>query len=176
MPFSNTDVDIASLPAAEQTELHPIHPTYRTLLRIEWAITAGVLAIVTAALLFFLPTLRQANWWIIPVGAYGLLVTFYLLAVERSFRYKAYAVREQDIMYRHGWIVRSLKICPFNRIQNCSVNTGPLERKFGLASLTLFTAGSQGADLRIPGLLQEEADRLRHFVLTKINTEHGPAH
>jgi hypothetical protein len=46
-----------------------------------------------------------------------------------------------------------------------------LERKFGLASLTIYTAGTEGADMRIPGLEQIEAERLRHFILSKIHSE-----
>jgi membrane protein YdbS with pleckstrin-like domain len=95
----------------------------------------------------------------------------YLLLIEKRFPHMAYAVRDHDILYQSGWIVRTLKACPFNRVQNCSVRSGPLERQASLATLVLFTAGSEGADLRIPGLLQEEAESLRQFILTKIHRE-----
>ncbi len=81
----------------------------------------------------------------------------------------AFAVRDHDVIFQKGWLIRSIKICPFNRIQNCSIQSGPLERKWGLASLTLYTAGSTGADMRIPGLKQDEAERLRQYILSKIN-------
>ena len=74
-------------------------------------------------------------------------------------------------MHQRGWLIRRLKICPFNRIQNCSLQSGPLERKYGLASLIIYTAGTTGADMRISGLLQEEADKLRHFILSTIHSE-----
>ena len=105
---------------------------------------------------------------LLPAGVV-LFLTFYYFLQEKTFPYRAYAVREQDVLYQKGWIIRSLKVCPFNRIQNCSVQSGPLERRFGLASLTLFTAGSSGADLRIHGLTQTEADNLRQFILSRIH-------
>ncbi|MEJ7911605.1 MAG: PH domain-containing protein [Chitinophagaceae bacterium] len=81
----------------------------------------------------------------------------------------AYALREHDVIYQKGWLVKSTKVCPFNRVQNCSIQSGPLERRWGLASLVLYTAGSEGADMRIPGLLQNDAESLRQFILSKIN-------
>jgi uncharacterized protein len=171
MTFTNPDVDIDQLPAAESVTLQPVHPRYRGLLRIEWALTAVVLAAIAAALIYFMPALRASYAWGFIAAAAGLLIGFYLLMVEKAFPYMAYAVRDHDILYQSGWIVRTLRVCPFNRVQNCSVRSGPLERKAALATLVLYTAGSEGADLRIPGLLQEEADRLRQFILAKIHTE-----
>lgn len=45
-------------------------------------------------------------------------------------------------------------------MQLIEVTSGPLERRFGLASVQLHTAAA-ARDARIPGLLPEEATRLR---------------
>lgn len=171
MTFTNPEVDIAALPAAESVELQPVHRRYLGLLRIEWAITAFILAAIAAALIYFIPSLRETGAWALVAAAALLLAGFYLLMIEKAFPRMGYAVREHDVLYQSGWIVRTLRACPFNRVQNCSVRSGPLERKAGLATLVLFTAGSAGADLQIPGLPQEEADRLRQFILAKIHPE-----
>lgn len=171
MIFSNPDIDLASLPAAESVDLQPLERKYLKLLRLEWAFTAVVLAAIAAGLIYFLPALRTSYAWTLVAGAALLLMGVYRLMLEKAFPYMAYAVRDHDILYQSGWIVRSLRACPYNRVQNCSVRSGPLERRASLATLVLFTAGSEGADLRIPGLQQEEADRLRQFILTKINQE-----
>ena len=91
--------------------------------------------------------------------------------MQRSFPFLTYAVREKDVIHQRGWLIRTIKVCPFNRIQNCTVRSGPLERKYHLASLIIYTAGSGGADMRISGLLQEEADKLRYYILEKIHAE-----
>ena len=83
----------------------------------------------------------------------------------------AYAIREHDILYRHGWIVQRVIACPFNRIQHCSADAGLLDRKFRLSALTLFTAGASGADLRIYGLKEEMAQALRDFIMNKIKSD-----
>lgn len=170
MTFTNPEVDLPALPAAEDVTLQPVHRRYLRLMRIEWAVTALVLAAIAAALIYFLPTLRTSWTWIGVAGPAVLLIGFYGLMVEMSFPRMGYAVREHDVLFQSGWIVRTLRVCPFNRVQNCSVRSGPLERKAGLATLVLYTAGSGGADLRIPGLPQEEADRLRQFILSKIHS------
>ncbi len=49
---------------------------------------------------------------------------------------------------------------PYGRLQLAQVEAGPLQRAFGLATVTLVTASAQ-SDARIPGLPAAEAQRLR---------------
>ena len=171
MPFINSPVDTETLPMAEAVPLQPIHPNYKKILVTECILTTLVLAAVAIALILFIPLLRNSYGWMIIAGISLLISAFYFYSITQSFPVLAYAVRDRDVVYRKGWIIRTIKICPFNRVQNCSVQSGPLERRYGLASLIIYTAGSNGADMRIPGLLQEEADRLRYFILGKIHSE-----
>lgn len=169
MLFTNSEIDISSLPAAENAELKPINKKYLTLLRIEWLITSLVLGAIAIALITLIPHIRNYYWWLIIAAGVLFIVALYFFVQEKSFPFISYSVRDHDVIFRRGWLVRTTKVCPYNRIQNCSLHTGPLERKFGLASLTLFTAGSDGADLKIPGLTQDEAETLRQFILSKLN-------
>ena len=171
MPFINSAIDPATLPRAEALELQPVQQRYLRVLRIRLFITALVLALIAAALLYFIPKLRQPVGYSAMIGGWMLICGLYALGIEKGFPYKAYAVREKDVLFQKGCIFRSLTICPFNRIQNCSLQSGPIERQHGLASLVIYTAGSEGADLTIPGLLSEEADRLRQFILAQIHRE-----
>ncbi len=169
MSFINTEVELSHLPVAEEVILQPINKTYLELLRIEWLISSLFISVVVLALIIFIPELRLSGWWLLLAGGGVAAILSYFLLQEKSFPYQAFAVREHDVIYRKGWFVQSTKICPFNRVQNCSIQSGVLERKWGLASLILYTAGSEGADMRIPGLLQTEAEQLRQFILSKIN-------
>ena len=171
MSFINAEVDIDSLPAAEEVFLIPGHKNYIRILRIEWLITAIFLIAVGAALIIFIPELHDTKWWMLVVLIILVLLGPYLLFQEKSLPYKGHAVRERDVISQKGWLVRSTKVCPFNRVQNCSITSGPLERKYGLATLTLYTAGTEGADMRIHGLEKEEAENLRQFILIKIDEE-----
>ncbi len=172
MQFLNTEIDPATLPLAEAVDLKPIERSYLKILRIEWLIFVVFLAAVLAAAIYFITDLRRENVWMLILAAFLVMVSLYRISLEKGFPYRAYMVRDHDIMYQRGWIVRTVKICPFNRILNCSIHAGPFERKFGLSTLALFTAGSTGADLRIAGLKTEEAESIRKFVLSRINEEY----
>jgi membrane protein YdbS with pleckstrin-like domain len=100
-----------------------------------------------------------------------LLIFVHWFYLYKSFPLAGYALREKDVVYKRGWVIQSLRICPFNRIQNCTVQSGPIERRYGLASVIVYTAGSAGADMKIHGLKSEEADRLRQFILQQIHKE-----
>jgi membrane protein YdbS with pleckstrin-like domain len=169
MSFINSSIDITSLPAAEAITLKPVDHSYLKLLRIEWLITSAFLSVVVVAVIVFIPGVQISFWWWVLVVASLLIILPYYFLQEKSFPYKSFAVREHDVIYQKGWLVRTTKICPFNRIQNCSIGSGPLERKFQLASLTLYTAGAEGADMRIPGLRVDEAEQLRQYILSRIN-------
>ncbi|GAA1788043.1 PH domain-containing protein [Planosporangium flavigriseum] len=80
--------------------------------------------------------------------------------VARSVRTWRYAERDDDLLVRHGLFLRRLSIVPYARMQFVDVTAGPLERLFGLATVTMHTAAA-ASDARIPGLPSVEAARLR---------------
>ncbi|HEY0677332.1 MAG TPA: PH domain-containing protein [Chitinophagaceae bacterium] len=171
MEFSNPAIDLALLPKAEEITLKPVERSYLNVLRLEWLITAIVVLVVGGLLVFFIKRLHQPFIIGLAAGVWLLITIFSYWVMNRSFKRKAYAIRDKDVLYQTGWIVRRLQICPFNRIQHCSVHSGPLERQFGLAALSLFTAGSEGSDMKIPGLTEESAASIREFIMQKIRTD-----
>lgn len=171
MQFTNAAIDQESLPRIEDVPLTPVQRSYLTVLRIEWLLTSIILLLIATILVYFIPALQQLLGFSIITASALIIVAFYRFMLEKNFPFHAYAIREKDVISQRGWIMRTVKISPNNRIQNCSVQSGPLERKYGLASLIIYTAGSDQADMRIPGLMQEEAERLRHYILQKIHAE-----
>jgi hypothetical protein len=64
------------------------------------------------------------------------------------------------------------------RIQHVDIDIGPVDRAFGLASLSLFTAGTVSAVGRIPGLPPDAAETLRETLLaqeTAVLADEAPA-
>jgi len=82
------------------------------------------------------------------------------VVVVRSVRSWGYAERDEDLLVRHGLLVRRLSIVPYARMQFVDVTAGPVERMLGLATVTLHTAAA-ASDARVPGLAGPEAARLR---------------
>jgi len=68
-------------------------------------------------------------------------------------------------------LYRSLVAVPYGRMQLVEVGSGPLERAFKLATVTLKTASPE-TGATIPGLAPEEAARLRDR-LTKLGEAHA---
>ena len=120
-------------------------------------LTLWVLASVVAATVAALLT----SAWLFLV-AFAALVLGGLRAVfmRRSVRAWGYAERAEDLLVRHGLLVRRLSIVPYARMQFVDVTAGPLERAAGLATVTLHTAAA-ASDASVPGLEAAEATRLR---------------
>lgn len=171
MEFLNEPVHIEKLPKAEEVPFTPVEHAYLQVLRWQWAITLFILLAAFSALLFFVKSLHRPVI-IVSVAAGWLLLTvgWYLLQ-QMAFKIRGYAVRERDVLYKSGLIFRTIHVSPFNRIQHCTVTAGPLDRKYGLATLVLYTAGANAADLHIPGLKETHAHTLKEWITKKIADE-----
>ena len=88
------------------------------------------------------------------------LVVLQLVAVERRFHAWGYAEREDDLLVRRGVLLQRTSVVPYGRMQYVDVTAGPLDRRYGLATVTLHTAAA-ATDASVPGLRTQEAARLR---------------
>ena len=103
-----------------------------------------------------------ARHWLWPAGM-GVVVAYAIwrsIVTFRAVRAWGYAERDQDLLVRHGLLIRRLSIVPYARMQFVDVTAGPLERAFGLATVQLHTAAA-ASDAKVPGLPPGEAARLR---------------
>jgi len=167
MEFQNAGIDTSHLPKAAELSLQPVDPNYLAVLRAQWAIGWLFVALLTAIAIYFSEGLHSLTWIIVISLAVIVVALLNWWLVKRSFEYKAFAIREHDIVYRTGWLVQSTRVCPFNRIQHCSVDIGLFERKYGLATLSVYTAGGNEADMKIPGLQASMAGDLRELIIRK---------
>ncbi|MCW2805141.1 MAG: uncharacterized protein QOF52_2094 [Propionibacteriaceae bacterium] len=135
-----------------------LSPKYRTLRRLTSLLVAPILFSVPAIVV----GLVSGEWWISAIlwGIAAVIAVSRLLLVDRNWRSWGYVEREDDLYITHGVLFRTLVAVPYGRMQLVEVESGPLERAFGLASVTLHTA-SASTDATIPGLTPDEAARLR---------------
>lgn len=97
----------------------------------------------------------------VAVAAAGVVATTLgLVSVGRRWRAWGYAEREDDLLVRRGVLVRRTSVVPYGRMQFVDVTAGPLDRRLGIARVTLHTAAA-ASDASIPGLPVDEANRLR---------------
>lgn len=91
----------------------------------------------------------------------GVVATVWaLLLIPRNWQAWGYAERDDDLLVTRGVMFRALTVVPYGRMQFVDVSSGPLERRYGLATVQLHTA-SPATDAKIPGLPAAEAARLR---------------
>ncbi|EFG64856.1 integral membrane protein [Streptomyces sp. SPB074] len=106
-----------------------------------------------------------AGWLAGPVwGLFALLPLAVLgcgwVLLARNWRSWGYRERADDLLLARGVLWRRETIVPYGRMQLVEVTSGPVERRFGLASVQLHTAAA-ASDACVPGLLPAEAERLR---------------
>lgn len=168
MQFQNLQVHWESLPKASEVELKPVEKDYLKVLYISWSILYVVLLAVAVAIILLVEEIDSSLWLPLSIGAIALLAATTFIIGTASFRRKAYAVREKDILLRTGWIIQKLHIVPFNRVQHCVVQSGPLGRKYHLSSLSIHTAASGVQDITIRGLRTGDAEALKSYILEQI--------
>ncbi len=94
-------------------------------------------------------------------GGIGTLAILGVVWVHLRYRIWSFRVRE-DALYLERGVIRHVRtVAPHVRIQHVDTARGPLERSLGLSTLVVYTAGSRGADVSIPGLTTEEATDLQ---------------
>jgi len=101
------------------------------------------------------------------IGAFG---TAHLLLRYRAWRFD---VREDTLYIERGVLVSVRTVVPYVRVQHVDSRRGPFQRVLGLASVVVYTAGSRGADVSIPGLTAERADEAQE-TLRRLAIESEP--
>ena len=174
--FANSEIAPDSLPAAEDVTWESLHPRYVRRLQagaLVWTLVFGVIAAVAHIVVAsgLVPMLFRAAPWLFPAvwTIYAMLSLRALLWPIVATPRRGYAIREKDILYRSGVFWRSAWAVPFNRVQHTQIDSTPLDRRFGLASLSVFPAG--GGAQKIPGLGEAMAARLRAFISERIEEE-----
>ena len=174
--FVNPAVPLDSLPGTESLEWTPLHPRFARRLQVAALIRSVVIAGAGAAfhllVIARIPPITENLPWL-PAFGWTVIGTFCLwsilwpaVAVPR----RGYIVRDRDLLYKSGVLWRSVKAFPFNRVQHTKLDSTPLDRRFGLASLSVFPAGA-GAGQRVRGLGQETAERLRVYISERIEQD-----
>ena len=126
-----------------------------------WAVSALVTAAVVAAVG------AAARWVGAPVpllpfaAAVALLAVVGLVLAFLRYRVWRFELRDDSLYLVRGVLTRTDTSVPFVRVQHVDTRRGPVERAAGLASVVVYTAGTRGADITIPGLTPERAGALR---------------
>lgn len=171
--MTNPQIAIESLPQFEHVEFEPMAEAAPIESLISWGITFFLLGIVVGLGWFLLTPPLTILY--IAVGIYFGLILWVVYYIFASHKHRGIAIRERDVLYKHGLIWHTRTVIPFNRIQHIETVRGPIERLLGLATIKIFSAGGLSSDLSISGLEAERATRLKRIILNKANSENDTA-
>ena len=148
-----------------------LDPRARTLWRLSGALLAMplVLAVVVAAGVAIWFDLAPVWLALLPAGiVVALAILGVVLLPDLIWRHWRYEIGEAEVDLQHGWLTITRTLVPMARIQHVDTRRGPLQRRFGLASVVFYTAA--GAS-EIPALADDVADATRDRIALLANTQ-----
>lgn len=158
-------------PLDDDGELTRLHPGYTHALRVRATLLS--IPFLVGALVLESALLAEA---LFPAGIIAGLVLLIALACiirlpTRRYNARGYQMSADRLRVVRGLLLRSDTVVPFGRVQHIDVDQGPLERFFGIATLTLHTAGNHNASVSLPGLGEELAREMREEIRAHIRRE-----
>lgn len=144
--------------------MNALHPKVVIAWRVSAALTVALLSTALAALELLVLSPRGLRL-LAPGLATGLVaiagLALAMIWPTLRYRFWSWEVRDDQVVIQRGVVWRSRTLVPRVRIQHVDTRTSPLQRWLGLSSLILYTAGTHGSDVEIPGLTAGDAERLR---------------
>lgn len=150
---------------------HRVDPASVRVLRI--AATGWIvgLALINAAglLIGWLLGPEDGGWlaWALLtlLGVAAALCAFAYFWPAVCYRHLSYRVADSGLIINRGVLWRSAVSIPTSRVQHTDVSQGPLQRRYGLATLIVHTAGTENASISLSGLSHRVALRLRDHLI-----------
>jgi membrane protein YdbS with pleckstrin-like domain len=166
--FENPEIAIENLPGTDTVQWQELDSKYKRQRQVQslLAMLGVAVPLLFGTIVAELPLLPAAVVW----SAWTVILAMLLAWPVIAFPKRGYVVRDKDILFRKGVVWRAVTAVPFNRIQHVETSNTPLDRRFALATLQLFTAGGSSGDLKIDGLAASVAEQLRIYILRKVGT------
>lgn len=139
----------------------PVSPrlaTARIITMLLWLVPILVALAVTAVL--------WTGWLWVPAAVVLLGIGWALWLIPRQVSAMSYVELAEDLVIRKGRVLRVVTSVPFGRLQYVDLQSGPLERKLGMATLQIFTA-SPSTSATIPGLPIQTAEQMRERLMQR---------
>lgn len=166
--FENTQIDINSLPQSSNLDLKPLSRT-RAWIEAFYVIIFGLVPVLISNVIVFFAV--EPDERVLLISIYAGVYLILLFAISWTYlaaKNRRFALRDKDVVLKTGLMNHRLAIIPINRIQHVELHRPFLDRKYGLATMAIYTAGASSVDAQIPGLEEAEAVRIQAFILDKM--------
>jgi membrane protein YdbS with pleckstrin-like domain len=129
----------------------------------EGIISAVLLGIGATLLAVFVPSDAPAPFpllrWLVPAAVVVYAVVAIGIRPWVRFRVHRWEVTGEAVYTLTGWLTRTWTLVPISRIQTVDVTRGVLQQLFGLSTVAVMTASSQGT-VRVWHLEADVAQRV----------------
>ncbi len=133
----------------------PVSPALAQVRLIVLAVVLGPVAVAAVVLAVLLtPWVWLALLAVVVVAAWSAWV------IVRQVSAASWVELDEELVIRRGRLFRTLVSIPYGRLQYVDLESGPLARAFGIASVEIHTASPESGGT-IPGLPVAEAEALR---------------
>ena len=160
--------------AAPADDWQPLPARARTLFLLSngfgWTVLA-VLSLIPIGVMLpdVVPRVPVAIASLVLLPAWGLWLGL------RRYRYSHWRLDPTGLGYRRGRLWQRDTRVPRTRVQHVDLKHGPLERRFGLATLVVHTAGTRDSAVAVAGLDAGDASRLRDTLARQIDDDDDDA-
>lgn len=165
----------------DEGALTRLHPNYTWALRVGMLLRLVPLVIAALVVEVVLAEAAQSDPDLVALalvpqgglsGAVMLAVLLLLIFVpQRRYNARGYQMSADRLRVVRGVLWHSDTVVPLSRVQHIDVHQGPVERFFGIATLTLHTAGTHNASVHLPGLGVGLARAMREDIRAHIKRE-----
>ena len=155
----------AALPATSTLGALPLHARMQTV----WALRYGLAFSVPMTMLLVPVSVAKhlmPFWLALPLALLIGMALGWRYAVRYARAFSA-AHLVDGVMIRRGVWWRGEVFVPRARIQHTEINQGPLDRRWGMASVSIHTAGTRLESIVVPGLMRDVAEALRDALLDR---------
>ena len=150
-----------------EEELAKLDPAYVKASRV--AMGLFVLPFIIAAMVLEFAHVLPYGSIFVPISIAAIFVAYIL--PQRRYNHWGYDLGGDRLRTVHGYLFHSDTVVPFGRVQHIDVHQGPIQRPYGLATLTLHTAGTHNSTVSLPGLAHADALAMRETIRSHIRQD-----
>lgn len=164
-------------PDADRRIRHKLAPAALSFDRaVGWITAVSVSIPLLIGLLISYWSTSHASWVYAVIAVLWVVLTGWLIWLaevwpRRSYEATSYVVDQVGVEIWRGVHWRAIIAVPRSRVQHIDVLQGPLRRRFGLAVLVIFTAGTEHSSVRLDNIAHHVALDLRDQLLPQASDD-----
>lgn len=164
------DIQAEQIATEEEAPFLPFDDRAVSVDKVASLIFTGVVSVGAIVGLIVLFTSVGLGWLLYSIAGIVFAIALFLLFLSFAWpriehRHRSWRLTKVGLEVRHGVWWKHLQAVPWARVQHADVSQGPLQRMYGIGTLTVHTAGTSNSSVNLSGLAHEQAIELRDQII-----------